>query len=231
MIKEGKCPGCDRHCDLSDPHCGKGEAIARGENPEMMDYHGGKDLRRNRNQIRRKLMEDRYARMETEEKLVFQLARLGHVARRIPEQSSGQSGILHILKEKGEITQRDLTELLDIRPGSASELIGKLEAAGLVARTENPDDRRTVNIRLTEAGKARLEEARLEQEKDSRPELFAVLTGEEREQLLLLLEKLTKDWSERFHEKPGRGRRPGEHRGPGGHHGPDSHHGPDGHQD
>ncbi|MGN1023863.1 MAG: hypothetical protein ACI4OJ_10210, partial [Lachnospiraceae bacterium] len=26
---EGSCPGCGRHCPLSAPHCGKGEAYAR----------------------------------------------------------------------------------------------------------------------------------------------------------------------------------------------------------
>ena len=36
-----------------------------------------------------------------------------------------------MLLETGPVTQKKLTALLGIQPGSASEVIGKLEAAGL----------------------------------------------------------------------------------------------------
>ena len=46
------------------------------------------------------------------------------------EGRGGQNRVLTILKEEGEMTQRALTERLGIQPGSASEIIGKLEKGG-----------------------------------------------------------------------------------------------------
>ena len=40
------------------------------------------------------------------------------------------------------MTQSELTEYLGVQPGSASEVIGKLESAGLIVRTPSEKDRR-----------------------------------------------------------------------------------------
>ena len=90
------------------------------------------------------------------------------------------------------MTQRELTERLGIQPGSASELVGKLERAGLITRTPSETDRRTADIRLTEAGLARRQEQ--EKEQAGRESLFAVLSEEEKQTLLALLEKLHQAW-------------------------------------
>jgi len=50
-----------------------------------------------------------------------------------------------------------LAERLRIRHNSAVELAGRLEAGGLVTREVSPEDRRSVLLRLTEEGAARLE--------------------------------------------------------------------------
>lgn len=57
------------------------------------------------------------------------------------------------MNEVGEITQRELTERIGVQPGSASEVIAKLESAELIVRTQNPVDRRTTDIRLTDKGR------------------------------------------------------------------------------
>ena len=46
----------------------------------------------------------------------------------------GQEKILRILWEQGEISQRELQELLGIQPGSMSEIAAKLESKGLIVR-------------------------------------------------------------------------------------------------
>ena len=219
-VQEGKCPGCDRHCDLSDPHCGKGEAIAKGVSPEELEYHGGHDFRRNRTAFRRQLMEEKYASMSTEEKLGVQFGKTAVLARAAFESGRGQRGILKMLEENGEMTQKVLTMAMGIRPGSASELMAKLEKAGYITRTENEEDRRTVKVAITEEGSRKLASAPGE-----KPDLFGVLNDEEKAQLLSLLEKLTADWEERFPAKP---ERPEGHHGPEGRRGPRGGHGPEG---
>ena len=37
-----KCPGCNRHCDLSAPSCPRGEAYARGEAPSETERGEGR---------------------------------------------------------------------------------------------------------------------------------------------------------------------------------------------
>lgn len=55
-------------------------------------------------------------------------------------------------------TVGDLAYHLLLRPHSAVELIDRAEAAGLVERWEDDDDRRFIRIRLTAAGERRLDQ-------------------------------------------------------------------------
>lgn len=71
----------------------------------------------------------------------------------------GQGRILSLLKIKNEISQKDLAAILDIRPQSLGELLAKLEKAGFIERTPSEQDKRIMEIRLTESGKAASEEA------------------------------------------------------------------------
>ena len=53
---------------------------------------------------------------------------------------------------------RELSKRLFIHHNSAVELVNRLEAAGLAKRVSNPDDRREVQVKLTAAGLAALQE-------------------------------------------------------------------------
>lgn len=113
-------------------------------------------------------------------------------------------------KISGAISQRDLTERLGIQPGSASEVIAKLEAAGAVRRSPGAADRRTMDVELTEVGRQMATEARARRHE----EMFLCLSDGEKAQLLALLEKLSADWAERYggegeHPRHGRGERCG----------------------
>ena len=136
----------------------------------------------------------RYAAEDLNEKLLTMLRVLGHAGHHM-EGHGGQTRILSILKDEGEMTQRELTGRLGIQPGSASEIIGKLERAGYLIRTPNPADRRTADISLTEAGAARAADA-AERAQTHRAHMFSALTEEEKQALLPLLEKLYNAWED-----------------------------------
>ena len=144
-------------------------------------------------------MKERYDSLDRNNKLIWNLRDIGHTMRHISEGKGSQKRVLMILLESGEITQRELTERLGIQPGSASEVIGKLEAVGFLARTPSKLDRRTTNIILTEAGKAAAEDAALQRE-ERHQQMFSVLSGEELDILLGLLEKLNADWETKYRQ-------------------------------
>ena len=69
---------------------------------------------------------------------------------------------LRILNEQGQLTQRQLQDLMEIQQGSLSEIVKKLEDQGFIAREREPSDRRQLLIRATEEGR---NQSRLRQEK------------------------------------------------------------------
>lgn len=132
--------------------------------------------------------------MDIENKLIMNLRDSGHMIRFLFEGKGSQKRILILLLEEGVMTQRKLTERLGIQPGSASEVLGKLEVAGLITRTPSQADKRTVDIHLTKAGRIQAEEAS-EKRKIRHKEMFSCLSPEEKETFLFLLEKLNRDWN------------------------------------
>lgn len=131
-------------------------------------------------------------------KLIINLRNLSHTMRFLYEGKGSQKRILIVLDDiGGSITQRELTEQLGIQPGSASEVIAKLESAGHIRRTPSETDRRTTDITLTETGKALASEAR-KQRNRRHEEMFSCLSDAEKTELLILLEKVNADWAERY---------------------------------
>lgn len=64
----------------------------------------------------------------------------------------GQGRVLAILKMQPEISQKELSYLLDMRPQSLGELLSKLEKNGYITRTPSESDRRVQIIKLTQNG-------------------------------------------------------------------------------
>lgn len=141
-----------------------------------------------------------YNAADINDKLIINLRDLSHTMRFLYEGKGSQKRILIILNEVGSITQRQLTQRLDIKPGSASEVLAKLESAGLIVRMPNAADRRTIDIQLTDAGKVLALEA-TEQRKQRHEEMFSCLSGEEKQAFLTLMEKIYSDWEMRYFEK------------------------------
>jgi len=61
-------------------------------------------------------------------------------------------------QEREHATPKELAERLQITPHACVELIKRCEVLGLVQRVPNPEDKRSVLVRLTEYGMGLLEE-------------------------------------------------------------------------
>lgn len=93
----------------------------------------------------------------------------------------GQGRILALLKMQPEISQKDLSYLLDMRNQSLSELLTKLEKAGFITRTQSETDRRVMDIRLTKEGEEAANQA--EEGKQDSGQIFDCLDEVERKNL------------------------------------------------
>lgn len=149
-------------------------------------------------------MDERYSALDFRSRLVWNLRDIGHTMRRISEGKGSQKRILIILLETGGMTQKELTNRLGVQPGSASEVISKLEAAGHIARVPSGTDRRTADICLTESGRLLAQEA-LALRAERHQQMFSALSDEEAQTLLSLLEKLNADWDRKFSSAGGDG--------------------------
>lgn len=102
----------------------------------------------------------------------------------------GQGRILRLLQMRPEISQKDLSYLLGMRPQSLGELLAKLERGGFVTRTPMESDRRAMNIRLTEKGAEAANQIEPPSDSDS---FFASLSEEERAALSGYLDRIISD--------------------------------------
>lgn len=96
----------------------------------------------------------------------------------------GQGRVMALLKMQPEISQKELSYLLDIRPQSLGELLAKLERGGYIERSPSASDRRGMDIKLTEAGLAAAEQSAAAEES------FTSLSREEQAALGGYLDKI-----------------------------------------
>ncbi|MDR1183196.1 MAG: MarR family transcriptional regulator [Coriobacteriales bacterium] len=101
-----------------------------------------------------------------------------------------QGIILKILLDDDGITQKELTQRLQITSSSCGELIVKLEQGGYLNKRASPDDKRTFNVYLTKRGRALGEQYR-EQSRVMLEDWGASLSLSEKKQLFSLLTKLS----------------------------------------
>ncbi|WP_196590841.1 MarR family winged helix-turn-helix transcriptional regulator [Pectinatus frisingensis] len=107
----------------------------------------------------------------------------------------GQCRVVHCLIQSGEIAQNELIKKMTIRPGSLSELLGKLKKNGYVERIKDDKDRRRMLIRLTEKGRTA---AVMHHQIHVRifDKMFSALSDEELTDLHRILEKLVHSWDD-----------------------------------
>lgn len=131
-----------------------------------------------------------FSTLSMEDKITRLLHGCGYFLRYQSHHGLRQSDILKMLLEEGSLSQKVIQSRLNIKAGSASELISKLEDKGFVMRDRSSSDRRKVVISLTEKGRALYHPLSfVEKEK-----YYEVLSEEEKKELLCLLEKLNGSW-------------------------------------
>jgi len=121
----------------------------------------------------------------------------------------GQGRILILLTERGTLTQRELIEITQRRSATLSEQLEQMETAGWITRSKNSEDRRNVNLCLTESGKLAAGEAEREREQTANV-LFSVLGAEEKRQLSHVLVVLEQAWQKAQSGLPQENTVPGE---------------------
>ncbi|MCH3967993.1 MAG: MarR family transcriptional regulator [Atopobiaceae bacterium] len=129
-----------------------------------------------------------------EEKLLSELGYCGHY---LHFYGGGRSGRTHILtmllRNDGQMDQRRIQETFQLKAGSLSEVLAKLERDGLISRDRSPQDRRQLVVSLTERGHAEACEEKYVHERFKR-ECFTCLTPDEQDELLTMLEKVHDRW-------------------------------------
>lgn len=140
-----------------------------------------------------------YHAADINDRLIINLRDISHIMHSLYEGKGSQKRILIILNETGTITQQALTKRLGIQPGSASEVISKLQNTEMITRTPSKTDRRTVDISLTPKGKQLASDA-AEQRRKRHEDMFSCLSENEKKDLLSLLEKISTDWEQRYQD-------------------------------
>ena len=87
------------------------------------------------------------------------------------------------------VALRDFAKVMRSSPSSASVMVDSLVNRGLLERSQNPTDRRTVCIRLSEKGKKLVTEGH-DQVEARIASMLETLTDEERDQLAKIMAKL-----------------------------------------
>ena len=89
------------------------------------------------------------------------------------------------------LTQKELQEILQIQPGSISEILAKMEEKSLIRRQKSDGDRRRSVIELTATGRG---EAELQERQDDGSPTFGALSEQEQKTLKSILWKLLESW-------------------------------------
>lgn len=129
------------------------------------------------------------------EQLLGAIRRLRHSASEATQQvgvSPHQVRALQMAALADGARLSELAERLRVAPRSATEVVDALEAKGLLARSPDPSDRRATLVRLTDQGRAVLNEAQALR-RAAFEESLSVFTEEEKAQLSALLRKLDPD--------------------------------------
>lgn len=104
-----------------------------------------------------------------------------------------QATALEILVTEGEQKASDLADLLSITTGGVTGITDKLVKKGLIERTKDEDDRRVVNLVITNLGRKTYEI--IQQERiEMMEKLFGGLTETEMQELIKIHQKLQNNY-------------------------------------
>ena len=131
----------------------------------------------------------------TEQQILHLLGYFGHYIYVLRGGLGGKQHVLKTLLLQGEMTQRELLELLHTSSASLSEVLGKLEREGLIERGRSEADKRQLEVSLTDAGKVAAAEM-VSEEQEFEEKSLDFLTQEEKVDLLNRLDVIFDHWRE-----------------------------------
>lgn len=114
-------------------------------------------LQPTREERRSELVEEALGALERTASRHWRMGPGAHAARR--DLSLSQMHMLILLRELGPRTVGQLAERLHVSLPSASAMVHRLQANGLVVRSHDESDRRLVHVRLSARGESEAEEA------------------------------------------------------------------------
>jgi DNA-binding MarR family transcriptional regulator len=107
----------------------------------------------------------------------------------------GQAGLLCVVAKQDGLTQSEIADQLSVQGATVTNMLQRLEEAGLVRRQRDTEDNRLVRVYLTEAG--RKKETAINEQFGSMQELiFSGISEEERVVLRRWLQKIVINISE-----------------------------------
>jgi len=95
---------------------------------------------------------------------------------------AGQQRILMRLDSHGQTSQKELQDVLEISSGALSEILQKMEDSGLILRTKSAEDKRQVDLALTEKGRDTAQSVEAHYHR-TLERMFECLTAEQKNQL------------------------------------------------
>lgn len=110
------------------------------------------------------------------------------------EKYRGQGRLLILLHLHGSLTQRDLIELTGRRSATLSEQLDSMEKSGLILRSKNAQDKRNIDVTLTEQGRAAALQA-MKNRQAYADTLFGAMPPRKKQQLVGLLDSLLHTWN------------------------------------
>ena len=123
---------------------------------------------------------------------------LGYFGHFLHMHGGGRSGKQHMLIKLltvgGTLQQRDLQSTEPISSASLSEVLTKLEREGLITRPRSEQDRRQLDITLTDEGWKEAQ-AWADQRKSFEQDALSVLSEDEQVQLLDVLDRMVTHWN------------------------------------
>lgn len=138
--------------------------------------------------------------LEQKTRVIFLMEKYAHYIFHRLFEKPGRDRALRILYDSGTITQKMFADKMNIRPSSASDILAKMESEGLITRACHDDDKRNINITLTENGRKITEDVSVKQQ-EAVKQMMLSLTSEELTTLETLMNKLLADWDYKFGEE------------------------------
>jgi Transcriptional regulators len=101
----------------------------------------------------------------------------------------GQIHLLFLISKNDGVIQRDLAEMMDMRPSSLTEMLTNLEQNSLITRKQDEKDRRVIHVYLTDNGKSAID-GFIQANDELSNSFFSCLTTEEKEKMLEIVNKI-----------------------------------------